>query len=264
MTISEPLSSAPSPAPALCNWIARPIAHRGLHDAAQGRIENSTSAIEAAIAAGYSIEIDLQAASGDQPVVFHDAVLDRLTGHKGPVSARSAAELSRISYVGSEDTILSLEHVLKLVAGRAPLLIEVKSAWRPSSASLPFMRAIISTLQSYDGPFALMSFDPRLMAHARALAPHIPRGLISERFADKTYWAKLSFWQRQLLRHLGYSLWVRPNFIAYDIRAIPALAPWIARTLFNKPLVCWTVRDKNQLMRVKKWADAPIFEHIEI
>ncbi|MCA9720594.1 MAG: hypothetical protein KC468_38380, partial [Myxococcales bacterium] len=46
-------------------WLLeRPIAHRGLHDAAPGVTdapENSLAAIDAAIARGYAIELDVRA-----------------------------------------------------------------------------------------------------------------------------------------------------------------------------------------------------------
>ena len=50
------------------DWlIARPIAHRGLHDEARGIIENTPSAIAAAVAADYAIEIDLQVTADGVP-----------------------------------------------------------------------------------------------------------------------------------------------------------------------------------------------------
>ena len=65
-------------------WLKRPIAHRGLHNAARGFIENSASAVAAALGKGYAIEVDLRCAAGHMPVVFHDAMLDRLTDETGP------------------------------------------------------------------------------------------------------------------------------------------------------------------------------------
>ena len=72
--------------------VARPIAHRGLHDIAAGVIENSASAAEAAIAGNFGIECDVQLSADGQAVVFHDFVLDRLTGEKGRVIERKADE----------------------------------------------------------------------------------------------------------------------------------------------------------------------------
>ena len=110
------------------NFWARPFAHRGLHDAA--RPENSLSAINAAVQAGYAIEIDVQPSSDGEAMVFHDYDLDRLTGETGPTKARTATELSSIALENSSDTIPTLAAVLELIGGRAPLLIEIKDQSR--------------------------------------------------------------------------------------------------------------------------------------
>src|SRR5690606_2594929 len=107
-----------------------PIAHRALHDRAAGRIENSPAAIRAAIDHGYAIEIDLQLSQDGVPMVFHDEDLERLTEETGPVNARPAAALQAIRLAGGGDGIPSLAEVLALVAGRVPLLIELKDQSR--------------------------------------------------------------------------------------------------------------------------------------
>ena len=62
------------------DWLtARPIAHRGLHDAAAGVIENTPSAFAAAIAGDYGIECDLQISADGEAMVHHDDALGRLT-----------------------------------------------------------------------------------------------------------------------------------------------------------------------------------------
>ena len=71
----------------------RPIAHRGLHDARRGVIENTASAFRVAIAGGYGIETDIQAAAGGEPVIFHDERLERLTGVSGPIAALTPEQL---------------------------------------------------------------------------------------------------------------------------------------------------------------------------
>ena len=73
-------------------WLRRPIAHRGLHDAERGIVENSVSAVKAAMRKGIAVEVDLQRAADNQPVVFHDMTLERLTNESGPVAARDVAE----------------------------------------------------------------------------------------------------------------------------------------------------------------------------
>jgi len=238
-------------------WLKRPIAHRGLHDQGRGLIENSASAIAAAIAKGYAIEVDLQCAADGLPVVFHDSKLDRLTAESGPVAARPAAALCAIPLRGSdEDRILSLEGLLAQVDGRVPLVLEVKSTWGRDPR---YEASVAAILASYRGHVAVMSFDPDCVAAFRRAAPALPRGLISERFEN---WSDLGALRRFAMRHLLFAAIARPNFIAYDIEALPALAPAIARRVFGLPLLTWTVRSEADKARAEEYADAMIFEGV--
>jgi len=240
--------------------LKQPIAHRGLHDEKKGIVENSASAIEAAIAKGYAVEVDVQCAAHGIPVVFHDRTLDRLTGESGAVATRDEAALCQIPLCNSSDCILSLDGLLGLVGGRVPLLIEVKSTWSGDHA---YEQNIATTLAAYKGHVAVMSFDPQSVAAFRRVAPSLPRGLIAERFEDKHYWPDLSAWQRFAMRHLLTAAIARPDFIAYDVRALPALAPGIARDVFRLPLLTWTVRSEADQANAQLFADAMIFEGID-
>lgn len=237
-------------------WLKQPIAHRGLHNADDGVVENSASAVEAAIRAGFAIEVDLQCAADYLPVVFHDRTLERLTAETGRVAGRSLAELREIGYRNSSDRILSLADLLTLVRGRTPLLLEIKSL---CDSNQRFETNIAEALASYAGDVAVMSFDPYCVARFRKLAPALPRGLIAESFKDPRYWP-LSDMQRFALRNLLASALARPHFIAYDIRALPAPAPAIARKVFRRPLLTWTVRSEADRERAERYADAIIFE----
>jgi glycerophosphoryl diester phosphodiesterase len=241
------------------DWLKRPIAHRGLHDETKGIVENSASAVEAAIAKGYAIEVDTQCAAHGIPIVFHDRTLDRLTAETGAVATRDAAALAQIPLRNSGDCILSLEGLLGLVDGRVPLLIEVKSTW---SCDHTYEQNIADALQAYKGHVAVMSFDPECVAAFRRVAPSLPRGLIAERFEDKHYWPDLSAWQRFAMRHLLTAAMARPHFIAYDIRALPALAPGIARDVLRLPMLTWTVRSETDKAKAELFADAMIFEGV--
>ncbi len=240
-------------------WLKRPIAHRGLHDAARSIIENSASAVTAAMGRGYAIEVDLQCAADHMPVVFHDATLNRLTGETGPVAARDVEALRAIPLKGSSDHILSLPDLLERVGGYVPLVLEVKSTWARDGK---FEANIAQALKPYTGPVAVMSFDPYSVAAFRALAPSLPRGLAAGRF-DQEHWPDLTPMQRFTMRHLLTSAFARPHFIAYDIAALPALAPLIAKVLFGLPLLTWTVRTADDRERALRYADAMIFEGIE-
>jgi len=239
-------------------WLCRPIAHRGLHDSRRGIIENSASAIEAALENDYAIEVDLRPERDNRPIVFHDAVLDRLTGQTGPLRSQSVQTLTNIGYKNSDDHLLSFAALLEIVSGRVPLIIEVKSDW--SGNQLEFVKSIGAALESYRGHTAIMSFDPRLMADFAKFFPKIPRGLVAERFRDPHDKSMLTWRQRFLFRHLLMSGIAKPGFIAYDISGLPAFAPLVARHVFGLKLLTWTIRTEDERKRAAKWADAIIFE----
>jgi glycerophosphoryl diester phosphodiesterase len=237
------------------SWLRRtPIAHRGLHDIAQGIVENSLSAFRAAIAAGYAIELDLQPSSDGEAVVFHDETLDRLTEASGKVSERGARELAQFKLDGTGDTIPVLAQVLDLVAGRVPLLIEIKD-WTRRVGGLE--ARVAELLRHYNGPAAVQSFNPLSMRWFRDYAPVIPRGLLSTDY--RTPVPRLSGRARFMLRHLLTAPVIRPHFIAYDVRALPALAPRIARAL-GLPLIAWTVASEQEWRIGARYADNIIFE----
>lgn len=237
-------------------WLIRPAAHRGLHDAVSGIIENTASAFQAAINAGYTIECDVQEASDGEPMVFHDATLDRLTTGSGPVQALSSAELRAIPFKDTTDRMQSLNELLDQVGGRVPLLIEVKSRWNKRG---PFEARIGDCLGSYAGPAAVMSFDPNCVDAFKAQHPMLVRGLLGTDFRGAE-WARLGPWRAFAMRNLFDSFLVRPHFIAYDIKVLPALAPMIARHIAGLPLLTWTVRTDAQRRTAERWADAMIFE----
>ncbi|MGI8724335.1 MAG: glycerophosphodiester phosphodiesterase family protein [Methyloceanibacter sp.] len=238
-------------------WLRRPIAHRGLHDASRFIIENSASSIEAAIDKGYGVELDLQCTGDKRPVVFHDLTLGRLTAQSGPLRTRTAEALSRIALRGSSDRILTLPQLLDLVAGRIPLLLEAKSTWTEDRS---FAASIAEALAVYQGPVAVMSFDPNVVAAFRTLAPSLPRGLVAGGFEHRRFWSHRSPLQRFAMRHLLTSVFARPHFIAYDVHELPALAPYTARRIFGLPLVTWTVRSEEDRVTAARYADAMIFE----
>jgi len=237
-------------------WLtARPIAHRGLHDGVHGIIENSSSAFAAAMRRGYAIECDLQLSADSEAMVFHDDRLDRLTQEMGPVAAARAKELRKIPLKGARDHIPALTDLLHQVAGRTPLVIELKSHW-DGDDRLP-ARAV-EVLKAYDGPFALMSFDPDMVEEVRDLAPAMPRGIVADQVSDP-YWLRLPLAQRLSLRNLSHLPRTRPHFLVYDVGGLPSPASRLFREA-GLPVICWTVRDEATRARALNWCDQITFE----
>ncbi len=238
------------------DWLVeRPVAHRGLHG--DGLIENTLGAARAAVEATFAIEVDLQLSADGEVVVFHDDTLDRLTDATGPVAARTLAELKEIAIRGSNERIPTLQDLLDTVAGRTPLVLELKSNW-DGSDKLAARTAEILT--GYEGPVAGMSFDPRILIDLQKYAPGLPRGIVAERHYDDPEWAPLTPAQRRNLGHLLHGLQTRPHFVAYHVKDLPAPAPLIARYLFGMPLLTWTVRSDADRQRARRWANQMIFE----
>src|SRR6202041_2224768 len=112
------------------SWlIERPIAHRGLHDSANGVIENTLRAAEAAIAGGFAIECDIQLSADGEAIVFHDETLDRLTDATGPLSALTANDIAKLRIKGSGEPPPTFVAFLDQVAGRTPIICELKSGF---------------------------------------------------------------------------------------------------------------------------------------
>jgi len=242
----------------------RPIAHRGLHDATAGPMENSRAAFEAAIARGFGIECDLRPAKGGLPAVFHDKTLERVTSSTGAIARHTAESLKSVRYPDGT-SVMTFEALLQLVQGRVPLLVEIKSEWDPPDAA--FLSEIAMLCQAYAGPLAVMSFDPAVLTAMRALAPSIPRGIVSGLFESETgdtWWAaKLSRERAYRLAHLLECGPVHPAFVAYHVKALPTPVTRFVREVLGLPLFTWTVREAEDLSRAQQWADAPIFEGID-
>ncbi len=238
------------------DWLtARPIAHRGLHD--QAVVENTASAFSAAIAAGYGIECDLQVSADGEAMVHHDDALGRLTEGAGPLAALSAAELKRVRFKQSGDRMLSLGELCELVAGRATLVLELKSRF---DGDRRLVARAAEVLAGYPGPVAAMSFDPGMVEMLRQIAPRLARGIVAERHYAHHDWDRMTKAQKRRLAFLLHAPATRPQFVAYGIRDLPALAPWVARRLFALPLLTWTVRSEAERARAAAWADQIIFE----
>ncbi len=245
--------------PLSAGFLRLPIAHRALHDRSQRRPENSPAAIRAAIAAGYGIEIDLQLSADGVPIVFHDEVLDRLTAEHGPLNARAAADLTRIRLKDADDPIPTLADTLALVAGQAPLLIEIKDQSLTMSETDGRLEAgIAALLAAYKGPVAVMSFNPHSIAHMARLVPAIPRGLTTSAYNAED-WAPLSPAVCAHLRQIPDYDPTLSSFISHE--ATDLARPRVAELKSqDATILCWTIRSPPAEAEARLIADNVTFE----
>ena len=240
------------------NWLtARPVAHRGLHDRARGIVENMPGAVKAAIAGDFSIEVDIQLTADGEAMVHHDHALGRLTEGSGLLIEKTADELRAVKFKDTPERMMSLGDLCTLVAGRTPLVIEVKSQF---SGDRRLVKRMAEVLSSYDGPAVGMCFDPDQVLALREFMPSRPRGVVAQRNYDDGSWSKLTKEQRDGMLYLRHGFQTQPHFVAFSINDLPAAAPWIARNIFGCPLLTWTVRTPEQRARAAQYADQMIFE----
>ena len=240
------------------DWLtARPIAHRGLHDATRGIVENMPAAAQGAVAGNFAIECDIQLSADSEAMVHHDDVLDRLTDASGRLRDKTAAELKAVRFKATSERMMTLAELCALVAGRTPLVIEVKSHFDGDRRLVMRMAEVLS---SYQGPAVGMSFDPDQVVALRELIPSRPRGIVAERYYTAQGWPEASPAQRRDMTHLRHCFHTRPDFVAFHVHELPSPAPWLARNLFGCPLLTWTVRTPEQRARAARYADQMIFE----
>ena len=240
----------------------RPIAHRGLHSRAKGRIENTAPAFDAAIAKGYGIECDLQAAKDGTPMVFHDDKLERLTGEPGRISFLTPAALKRLRYKGQDERMLTFADFLDLVGGRVPMLVEVKTNSatpldplprqdRPPGARLqrPYRADVVRSRRGGGAG----QVGPDHSTRARDGQPPAPGAAVGDAGGGRP-------------RHHRAPARPAPAgsaFLAIDVRLLRATRAWMTRRALDLPLYSWTIRSRRERATAARYADAPIFETYE-
>lgn len=237
----------------------RPIAHRALHDKAQGRPENSRAAVRAAVAAGYGIEIDIQPSADGQAMVFHDYDLDRLTEASGPIRALDAKALAALRLKDGDEGIPTLPEVLAIAQGRVPLLIEIKDQDGALGAGVgPLEQAVAGALAGYEGDVAVMSFNPHSVLAMKDLMPDTPRGLTTEDFTVEDEWQAPAEVKAHLTEIPDYDR-VGASFISHNRRQLdmPRVAELKAA---GAAILCWTIRSPADEAKAREVADNVTFE----
>jgi glycerophosphoryl diester phosphodiesterase len=253
-----------NPVNAPCWLIERPIAHRGLHDEAKGVIENTLRAAEAAIAGGFAIECDIQLSVDGEAIVFHDETLDRLTDASGPLSSKSAAEIAKIRIKGSDEPPPAFTALLETVAGRTPIICELKSRFNGDWRIADRAAALAA---DYDGPLAFKSFDQDLVAYLRLRRPHMrpprgpcPIGILAQASYEDPSWDFLTAEQKQDWTDFDHYDLARPDFLSWNVDDLPHKIPFMVKEFSGAPVLAWTVRTAEQREAAHKWAHQIVFD----
>lgn len=237
------------------------IAHRGLFCNKGKRPmeppvapENSLEAFRLAVEHGYGMEMDVQLTKDDQLVVFHDGTLRRMCGEEGTVLDYTYEELQQFPLKGSKQRIPLFCDVRDLVAGRAPMLIEVK----PEGNCCKTAKMLNEHLKDYEGIYCIESFDPRAVHWYRKNRPDVLRGQLSEKFPKKIAFHENMV--QQLCKNLMFNFWGRPDFIAYNHKHKNQISYRLLRRLYPVINVAWTIRSQEELERARDTFSVMIFD----
>ncbi|MFZ5669942.1 MAG: glycerophosphodiester phosphodiesterase [Pseudomonadota bacterium] len=231
-----------------------PVAHRGLWSP-DGAPENSLAAFQAACAAGYGIELDVQITADGEAVVFHDYSLQRMTGVEGKVAERALQDLRALRLKGTDEPIPTLAEVLVEVGHRALVQIELKTKFGEVG---PLEKRVSEVLLDHNGPTCVIGFNPYSHAWFADHHPQILRGLDSYAWNDGAA-MKLAPEQRRAFANLEQVEIARPDFLALDVAMLPSPRADLFRAR-GMPVIAWTVRSPEQWDRVRDHCDNLIFE----
>lgn len=229
------------------------IAHRGFHDIKNGIPENSILAFKKAIQNNYIIELDVHITKDGKVVVFHDDNLKRVTGVDRDLKDLNYNDLKTLKLQGTNQSIPLFKDVLNLINGKVPVIVELKYDVKCGILE----KEVIKILKNYNGNFAIKSFNPFSVNYFRKNASTIPRGQLVSNFKDE----KMNIFKKIFLSKMLFNFISRPDFISCDIRALPNNK--IEKIRKNKIILGWTVRNKEDMKKAKKYCDNFICENIE-
>ena len=235
------------------SWVfEQPVAHRGLHD--ETGPENSLPAFQKAIDAGYPIELDLHVLKCGRVVVFHDDDLKRMTGVDKPVEATTYEEIKDLKLKDSTETIPLFEVALKLIKGRVPLMVELKS----SQPTGKLEKAVMALLEDYSGDYVVQSFNPYILGWFKKNAPEVIRGQLSGSLGDK----KMNPVKKKLLQKMCLNFISKPDYINYEVN----YSAHVNLKKYRKKgfkILGFTVRSEADYEKAMPFFDNIVFEFID-
>ena len=231
--------------------VGKLYAHRGLHDGNHAVFENSMEAFRRAADAGYGIELDVQLSQDGALVVHHDGDTARVCGKPATIGQTPYQALPPLP---DGSPIPLLADVLALVAGRVPLIVEIKQYGSPSGNAA----AALAALRDYRGAFCVESFHPLAVRYFRKTAPGILRGQLA--MGGRYNPAESSLAEHIALKYLLVNVLSRPHFLAYQSDSDQNLSMWLMKRVYRPLLAAWTIRSQQALDKARTWYAMPIFE----
>ncbi|MEE0399173.1 MAG: glycerophosphodiester phosphodiesterase family protein, partial [Christensenellales bacterium] len=191
--------------------------------------------------------------------VHHDNSLKRVCGKDVKIESLTSEQLKDYPMTLGGEIIPTLPEMLKLVDGKVPILIELKTlcGWRNNSLA----KAVLRDLKDYPykDVIALQSFDPFAVKWCRKHQSEYPFGQLASGVGEK---GKTPKFLNDLMGHLVVNKLSKPMFTSYDVNSAPN--EYIAKTRESMPVFAWTIRNEKDLEKARAYADNIIFENLSL
>lgn len=230
------------------------IAHRGYHDIKKGIPENSIAAFKRAIRYNYIIELDVHLTKDNKIVVFHDYSLKRMCKIDKLIEDCSYNELLKYNLLDTKYKIPLLDEVLRLIDGKVGLLIETKN----SSNNTKLELLLSEKLDNYKGEFAIQSFYPLSILWFKKNKKNYIRGILSSDFKKHKDMSNL---KKNILKCLVFDIFLKSDFIAYDIKALPN--SYVESKRKNKLILSWNIKNAKDYNKALEYSDNIIGENMK-
>ncbi len=232
-------------------WLTNtPIAHRGYHCPKEAP-ENSMAAFKRAIQEGFAIELDIHLLKDQQVVVFHDDNLNRMTGFSKKIIDCTWDEIRHLKLLDTEETIPLFKDVLELIAGKVPIMIEIKNRRRVGKLE----KETHALLMGYKGAFSIQSFNPYSVGWFKENAPNIIRGQLSGNFNNEN----LALYKKFLLKNLFLNYVSKPHYINYEIDYLSSLPVKIQQKK-DRMILGYTAKNHEEYQTAMDKSDNVVFE----
>ena len=210
------------------------IAHRGVHIDAP---ENTINAFKEAVKKKYIIEFDVHLLKDNTVVVFHDDNLKRMTGQNKKLKDCTYEEIKDLQLLDSNDYIPTLKEVLKIINGKVPIIVELKSDRKVGQLE----KELVKQLDKYKGKFCVKSFNPLSIRWFRKNKPDYIRGLLVNNKKKSLISA--------ICRSNISLIITRPDFISCNYKLHNNKK--ILRYMKKHPVIAWTIKNEEQLLKNK-------------
>ncbi|MEM6729522.1 MAG: phosphodiesterase, partial [Pseudomonadota bacterium] len=123
----------------------------------------------------------------------------------------------------------------------------------------PLEQEVAQAIKGYEGPLALMSFNPHSVAALAETAPDVPLGLTTCDFIPER-WPTIAAARLSDLATLPDLVRLPLSFISHDHRSL-GMQEVAAAKDSGLPILTWTIRTEAEASAARKIADQITFEH---